>query len=232
MVSVHVADVGARRALRLLRRAPSAGSIDGLRHANVAAAIPFSATSIPRPSLRRAALIGFWDSTEAVERFADSQALADEFADGWRATLQPLRVHGSWPGLPDGIPRGRTTDYDGPAVVLTLGRVRLPRALRFLRTSSPAEHAAVAAPGAIWSSALVRPPFVSTLSLWESVAALSAFAYGQDVAPHRAAIAADRAKPFHHQSAFIRFRPLGVAGSLDGRNPLAAGAFGAAVPSG
>jgi hypothetical protein len=34
-------------------------------------------------------------------------------------------------------------------------------------------------------------------------------------------IATDRAKPFHHQSAFIRFRPYGSEGKLDGRNPLA-----------
>ena len=39
---------------------------------------------------------------------------------------------------------------------------------------------------------------------------------------HRAAVAADRARPFHHESAFVRFRPYASRGSWDGRDPLAA----------
>ena len=38
---------------------------------------------------------------------------------------------------------------------------------------------------------------------------------------HPAAIAADKANGFHHESAFIRFRPYGSEGKLVGRNPLA-----------
>ena len=38
---------------------------------------------------------------------------------------------------------------------------------------------------------------------------------------HRAAMAADRAQPFHHESAFVRFRPYASRGSWDGRDPLA-----------
>ena len=30
----------------------------------------------------------------------------------------------------------------------------------------------------------------------------------------------DRAKPFHHEMAFIRFRPYASTGHLGGRNPL------------
>ena len=32
---------------------------------------------------------------------------------------------------------------------------------------------------------------------------------------------ADRARPFHHESAFIRFRPYASLGSWDGVDPLA-----------
>jgi hypothetical protein len=32
---------------------------------------------------------------------------------------------------------------------------------------------------------------------------------------------ANRAKPFHRQSAFVRFRPDASEGHLDGKNPLA-----------
>ena len=66
---------------------------------------------------------------------------------------------------------------------------------------------------------MARPPFVATCSLWESTEALSDYAYGSDEPAHSDAIAAGHAKPFHQQ-AFIRFRPYGSYGSLDGRNPL------------
>jgi hypothetical protein len=75
-------------------------------------------------------------------------------------------------------------------------------------------------PGLLWGTALARPPFVSTISLWESAEALSTYAYGAEPDAHTRAIAADREKGFHHRSAFVRFRPVEMVGGLDGRNPL------------
>ena len=91
----------------------------------------------------------------------------------------------------------------------------------FFRASAKAEGAVLDAPGLIWATGLAKPPFVSTCSLWESSDALSAYAYSGAMPEHPAAIAADKAKGFHHESAFIRFRPYGSEGKLDGRNPLA-----------
>ena len=119
------------------------------------------------------------------------------------------------------MPADRATDYDGPAAVLTLGRLRLREAPRFLRTSAKAEARAVEAPGMTWATGIARPPFVATCSLWESTRALSTYAFGRSEPAHPDAIAEDEAKAFHHQSAFIRFRPYGAQGHLDGKNPLA-----------
>src|SRR6185437_3741904 len=96
---------------------------------------------------------------------------------------------------------------------------KFTRAVSFFRASAKAEARAVVAPGLIWGTALARPPFVSTCSLWESSEAARAYAYGPADA-HHDAIAAGRAKPFHHQEAFVRFRPYAATGHLDGRNPL------------
>ena len=73
----------------------------------------------------------------------------------------------------------------------------------------------------IWATGMARPPFVGTCSLWASTEALSDYAYGPTDPAHPDAIAADRARPFHHREAFIRFRPYASHGSLRGRNPLA-----------
>ena len=79
----------------------------------------------------------------------------------------------------------------------------------------------VVAPGLIWATGIGRPPFFATCSLWHSADASTAYAYSPGDA-HNAAIAEGHAQPFHHQQAFVRFRPYDSAGRLDGRNPLGA----------
>jgi hypothetical protein len=221
VASVHVADVGTTRALRMLG---GPGEVDGLLSADAAIAAPLRSGRVPRPMPGRIALVAFWEGDAALDRFLGDHSYAEHLAGGWRARLEPLRAFGTWPGLPEDIERSRAPSHDGPAVVVTLGRVRLPRIRRFLRTSRPAEAAALSSPGLLWGTALARPPFVSTLTLWESAEALSAYAYGVERDAHARAIAADRKKGFHHHSAFVRFRPVEVVGGLGGRNPLGASA--------
>ena len=225
IASVHVADIGPRAAIGVVRSAPKPASTPGLRQANVALTAPLSGSVRPSPDLGRAGLIAFWDDDAALDRFLAHHKMAATLAGGWRVRLEPLRLHGGWPGVPDDLPRARSVEHDGPAVVLTLGRVKLGRALAFFRTSAKAEAAVIEAPGLIWTTGLAKPPFVATCSLWESADALRAYAYGAqasdgDAPAHPGAIAADRAKGFHHQSAFIRFRPYASEGELGGVNPL------------
>lgn len=220
IASVHIADVGPRSALALQRKAPLPASTPGLRQANIALAAQLSARVIPSPQLGRVGLVAFWDDDDALDRFLTQSPVAAALAHGLRVRLEPLRAFGTWPGVPSDVPTARHIHHEGPAVVLTLGRLRLTQAPRFLRTSAKAAGAAVVAPGLWWGTALARPPFVATCSLWESSAALSAYAYGHVKPAHPDAIATDREKPFHRQSAFIRFRPYGAEGSLGGKNPL------------
>lgn len=165
-------------------------------------------------------MLALWDSAEAATAFSDSHPLAASFRNGVHATLQPLRAFGTWPGLDDTIPRSRVTTVDGPVVVFTLGRLRLSQFVRFMRASRPAERAAVAADGFIWGTASARPPLVATVSIWESAEASAAYAFTPP-GGHPSAIEAQRRKDFHHQSAFIRFTPIEVRGTLDPPNPLA-----------
>jgi hypothetical protein len=220
IASVHLADVGARSALSILRKPPDPDAIKGLRHADAALAAPLRGSFRPAPDPGRIGLVAFWDGDDALDGFLADNPIAAKLAQGWHVRLEPLRAFGTWPGLPDDVPTARATDYEGPAAVLTLGRLRLSQAIRFLRTSAKAEGAVVEAPGLSWATGLGRPPFVGTCSLWQTTQALSTYAYGHREPAHPDAIAADRAKPFHHQSAFIRFRPYGSRGQLDGRNPL------------
>jgi hypothetical protein len=108
-----------------------------------------------------------------------------------------------------------------PAAVLTIGRLRLSQTVRFLRASATAEELAVRNPSLLASTGLARPPaLVSTFSLWQSTDAMRAYAQGVNHPGHLAAIRAHAAQPFHHESAFIRFRPYASEGSWNGRDPL------------
>jgi hypothetical protein len=218
LASVHLADLGPRRTLALLAKGPSRISAPGLRNANLALAARLGGSLATKPDPARIALIAMWDDDASLDQFLTTP-LGRELSSGWSTRLQPLRAWGSWPGLPDDVPKPRTVEHDGPVAVLTMGRFRVPRLVPFLRASAKAEARVVGAPGLIWGTALARPPFVATCSLWESSDAARAYAYGPGDA-HHDAIAQGRAKPFHHQEAFIRFRPYATAGHLDGRNPL------------
>src|SRR4051794_19369278 len=102
IASLHIADVGARSALRGVRRAPSAA---GLRHANVALTAVLGGSLRPSPNLGRPALVAFCDDDAAVDRFLSDHPMAQALRGGWHVRLGPLRVFGSWAGVPDGIPR-------------------------------------------------------------------------------------------------------------------------------
>ena len=110
-----------------------------------------------------------------------------------------------------------------PPQVPVLG-TKFSRVIPFFRASQPAEKAVVKAPGNVFSSAVLRPPFMSTVSLWESSDAAMDYAYSGQQAGHPEAVAANRVKPFHHQQAFIRLAIDEISGSLAGRNTIPPGA--------
>jgi len=221
IASVHIADVGVPTALGALPRPPKPAKTPGLRSAQLALAAPLTGSLRRAPDFRRLGLVAFWDDDDALDRFLADDPLAAKLAAGWQVRLTPLRAFGSWPGLPTDLPASRAVTDDGPAAVLTLGRLRFTQSVRFVRTSAKAEAAVIDAAGLTWTTGLGRPPFVATCSLWQSAQALSTYAYGHQNPGHSNAIAAQRAKDFHHESAFIRFHPYGSTGSLGGANPLA-----------
>jgi heme-degrading monooxygenase HmoA len=229
IVSVNIANVGARTGLGLLVRPPRAAAVPGLRHVDLGVAAPLSGSLRKSPDFGRIGIVGFWDDEAALETFLATERLAP-FATGFSARLVPLRAHGSWPGLDVDVPKQRAVTAPGPVVVLTLARFRLSQAPRFFRTSAKAEAVVAGSPGLIWATGLARPPLVATCSLWESAEAAASYAYGSSPAEHAEAIKASNTKPFHHREAFIRFRPVAAAGSLAGKNPLSSDAIAGLRP--
>jgi hypothetical protein len=223
VVTVQLADVGARSAPGILRRKLRPGEIDGLLYAEPVAAAPLSGHLLPKPSPGRVGLIAAWEDDAAFDAFLAEHQLAGRLASGWRVRLQPLHVYGAWSPLP-GLPSEEIeVGEEEPVAVLTIGRLRLRRVWPFLKASAAAEGEAVANPAMLASTGLARPPrLVSTFSIWRNVGAMREYARGHSDGAHPTATRAHRQNSFHHESAFIRFRPYASQGQWDGRDPLAA----------
>jgi hypothetical protein len=222
IVSVHIAELGPREAAAVLLRQPKPGRVAGLTYAETTANAPLGEPLLPPRRLGPVGMIAAWESDAALEAFSrSSHPVARRLAAGWEVRLEPLRVSGAWAGMP-GLPaRPLPVDDSEPVGILTLGRLRLLRTGAFRRSAGPAEAAALASPALLAGTGLARPPrLVATFTLWRRAAAMREFAYTAGAA-HRAAIDADRARHFHHESAFVRFRPYASRGHWGGRDPLA-----------
>jgi hypothetical protein len=223
IASVHLVDGSKRAALRLMRTRLDPATVRGLRYAEITTAAPLSGRLLPRPNPGRVGLIAAWDDDRALEEFLAGHPLAEQLSHGWHVRLRPTRIFGAWPQLSGLLTNEEPMNEGEPAAVLTLGRLRLSQTLRFLRASAAAEGLAVRHPGLLAATGLARPPaLVATFSLWRSTAAMRAYAHGHPEPGHLAAVRAHAARPFHHESAFVRFRPYGAQGTLDGWEPLAA----------
>jgi hypothetical protein len=222
IASVHICAPGASRALRVLRAAPSLRAVGGLAYAETLVLAPLAGSLVPRPRLSEVGLLASWEDDVHLDRFLGDGDVAGPFADGWHVRMTPLRVAGAWEAMP-GLPQTPIeVEDDEPVAVLTLGRPRTPRLISFVRTAARAEAALEGRPGLLAATGFAHPPhLVSTFSLWRSAAEMRE--YAQDAAgAHVAAIRRDRENPFHHESAFIRFRPYHSAGRWRGTDPLAA----------
>lgn len=222
IVSVHLADVGLLKTQQMLFRRLDPTTVPGMTYAEPAFTAPLGGR-IPRPHPRRIGLIAAWEDDTALDRFLASHIVGEAIAGGWHTRLEPLRCFGSWSPL-SGLPtKELPVDDSEPVAALTLGRLRVLRARPFLKAAAPAERDAVANPAVLASTGFARlagPRLVSTFTIWRSAAAMREYAFGKG-GSHQAAVKVDRATPFHHESAFIRFRPYASRGLWDGRDPLA-----------
>jgi hypothetical protein len=225
VISIHLAALGPLAAVRCLRGTPQAGLVPGLRFAETAIAAPLGAEMLPRPSLGEVGLIAAWANDTALDAFLATHPVARLFEGGYQVRLSPLRVVGSWPELGELELGEDPTAGGGPVAGLTLGRLKLHRAVPFLRASSRAEAASVMNPAMLLSTGLARPPrLVATFSIWRDLPALRDFAAGAG-GGHAAAVQAHDANPFHSASAFIRFRPYAEFGQWDRRGSPASQAL-------
>jgi hypothetical protein len=145
------------------------------------------------------------------------RALADE---EWSVRLRPLASRGRWSRRePFGRPTPRP--WAGPVAALTRARLVPRRALAFWRAVPPVSADLHAGPGLRFSLGVGEAPIglQGTFSVWDSAAALNAFAY--DRPAHAEAIRRTAAEGWYAEELFARFAVLSATGTVRGRDPLA-----------
>ncbi|TIC88658.1 hypothetical protein E8D34_03000 [Nocardioides sp. GY 10113] len=230
MFSYHLAELPARTTARAMARPPRPGQVPGLRHAEVLAFMQLGAptASLERMQLRRVAVFARWEEEGALDRFLEHHPLGIALSTGWHVRMEFLRRYGTLACLPDLPTKAGDWDRGEPVVAVTLARLQLPQLPRFLKWGKPVERLVVSHPGATIALAAMRPPrHFSTFSIWRSVEEMTAMVHGhsdvENREVHAAAMREQARRDFHHESAFMRFRPLAEHGRWQGRDRLLPG---------
>jgi hypothetical protein len=135
----------------------------------------------------------------------------DRIAVGWcQLDLRPIASRGRWSGVAPFPPSGERGS--GPVVAITRARLRAGRAVRFWRAVPPVAAAVATAPGLLATFGIGEAPigWQGTVSVWETAARLTEFAYRTPA--HLDAVARTPAERWYAEELFARFALTGVSG--------------------
>lgn len=169
-----------------------------------------------RPSLTRQGLLCVFAGSRAADQFLHSRWLRqlDTRAREWCwLKLEAFSSRGSWSGR--SVAATAMAPEHEPVVSLTRASIRPSRAFRFWRMAPPAEAALAGVPGCTLAVGLGEAPVLrqATLSVWDSVAAMDAYARS---GAHLQAIQAAYRGDYFSESMFVRWRMLALAGTWKG----------------
>lgn len=171
-----------------------------------------------RPSGSRQGLFLVFDDEAAARSFVDQSPVVRAYRDHARecciAILQAISCKGSWSGV--AMDAMAAPQRAGPIAALTRASIKPAKLAAFWRHSPPSEASLAQAPGCLLAVGLGEAPLLRqcTFSLWESVAAMDAYARS---GAHLQAIRSAYAGDFFTESMFVRFQPIELRGTWRGR---------------
>ena len=171
-----------------------------------------------KPSGSRQALFCLFDDELNADAFLSSTIARDykqravEFCS---AKLRAYSCRGAWSGHSIAVTAGAPSS--GPIATLTRASIRPLSARRFWQMQPASEVSLNAASGCLLATGVGEAPFFrqATFSLWESTAAMEAYAR---TGAHLAAIRAAHEGDYFSESMFARFVPISLIGSWRGRS--------------
>lgn len=229
--SFHLAQCGISETLLALARPPKSTSTPGLVHAEcMAPMILGRPVALPwRYRPQQIAVFAAWQSEDAIDDFLRSSRLGRSLAKGWHVRMLFVRRWGHVREL-DGLPRtALVLDDHQPVVAVTLARLRVSQAFRFIRWGKPVEEQVRDDRATTIALAAMRPVgTLATFSIWRTQQAMTDMVHGRTAAPsagrHAMAMQERIRKDFHHEFTTMRFRPISEQGCWQGRGCLLPGA--------
>ena len=201
---------------------PFAG-VPGLRFTKVLGCGEDGGFGLKPSATHRGLFLGFDDEASARHFIDHSAQLAHWRAHARECLVAMMRASsskGSWAGAALDVTASVPGLHDAvPIAAITRASIR-PRHLRaFWRLSPPAEASLAAADGCLLAAGLGEAPLLRqcTFSLWRNTAAMDAYARS---GAHQLAIKAAYAAAggsYFSESMFVRFVPLWLQGSWQGR---------------
>lgn len=224
MYSYHLANPGVLGTLRALWSPPCARRVPRLAHAECLLPMQLGANILSprRWKPNQLAMFAAWNSEDALDAFLTTCQLGKMFANGWHVRLQFVRQWGHIAELPPMVqpPGPHDLNLDDSVVAVTLARLRLPQARRFIRFGKPVERLVRANAHTTLALAAARPlRTLSTFTVWRSLRAMLAMVHGSNAGEtaHSIAMAERDRRDFHHGFATLRFRCLAEHGQWRGR---------------
>lgn len=225
--SFHLAQCGIAETLRALARPPRSTSAPGLVHAECMVPMTLGRpVALPwRYRPHQIAVFAAWQSEDAIDEFLRSTRLGRALATGWHVRMAFVRRWGHISEL-DSLPEtALALDDHQPVVAVTLARLKVSQAVRFIRWGRPVEEQVRDDPATTIALAAMRPVgTLATFSIWRTQQAMTDMVQGRSAAPaagrHVRAMQERQRKDFHHEFTTMRFRPISEHGNWQGKDHL------------
>ena len=225
--SFRLASPGLGKTLEILLRPPRLESTQGLSHIEIV--VPMSlGRRVAQPSRyhpRQVAVFAAWEDEAALDEFLSQNSCWLALSHGWHVRMEFVRKWGRMQGL-DCLPQtAMELNDEDPVVSVTLARLRVFEAVRFIRWGKPVERQVRDDPATTIAMAAIRPlRTLATFSIWQTQRDLKHMVHGRrsDEASqkHAKAMQERNRKDFHHEFITMRFRPLSEHGVWEGRKQL------------
>lgn len=168
-------------------------------------------------------VLACWESAEAAAEFELSPLVTRWNRRSYErlsVVLNPIASRGRWAGQ---APFGDPTTSErptGPVAAVTRARLAPRRAITFWRAVPAVVADLHASDGVALTIGIGEAPIglQGTFSLWQSEAAMRAFAYGRE--PHAEAIRRTNKVGWYAEQLFARFAVASCIGTFHGRPPL------------
>lgn len=223
----HLAECGVAETLLALARPPTSVSTPGLVHAECLVPMTLGRpVALPwRYRPHQLAVFAAWQDHDAIDTYFRSCRLGHALASGWHVRMEFMRRWGEISELKD-LPRTASVLEDHqPVVAVTLARLRLSQASRFIRWGRPVEEQVRDDPATTLALAAMRPlGTLATFSIWRTQQAMTDMVHGRSTTSlsnrHASAMQERLRKDFHHEFTTMRFRPISEHGCWQGQHHL------------